>query len=455
MTAVLRGRTSQRSWRAAVLVLVMTLSRALPVSGQSPAPPRWIPQLLGAQLTVIVQYLPRFPAQYNGPQSLTDSGDFQGTHTYGAYLGSQLTRYLQAYLDVEMARGGAIGNAFGLGGVSNGDVIRQGTVELGQAPYLARAFVRWVVPLSQGLDTARRAMDQLPGSESVARVEIKLGKLALTDDFDQNRYANTTRAQFCNWGLFNNTAWDYAADTRGYSYGIAVGWVHPGWTLRFGGFLMPTFANGNRFDWDVRRAHGDNLELTMQAPSVATVLRFLAYENYGRMGNYADAVSRARTSGQTPDIVADDQPGRRKYGFGVNVEQPLADSGETGAFVRLGWNDGRTEDFVFTEVDRHLSAGMQLSGVHWGRTDDRLGLGALRHGLSPEHAAYLAAGGRGFLLGDGRLNYGHETIVESYYRAQVGRFVQLSADVQHIWNPGYNHDRGPASVFTMRLNLRY
>ncbi|HKW39996.1 MAG TPA: hypothetical protein VJN39_01980, partial [Gemmatimonadales bacterium] len=342
-------------YHTTALALLGTLGLLSAADAQESSPPRWIPRLLGAQLTVIVQDLPRFHALYNGPQSLTDSGDFQGTHTYGAYLGSQVTLHLQAYLDVEMARGGAIGNAFGLAGVTNGDVLRQGTVELGPVPYVARGFVRYVVPLSRAADTVRRAMDQLPGAEPAARVEVKLGKLALTDDFDQNRYANTTRTQFCNWGLFNNTAWDYAADTRGYSYGLEVGWVHPRWALRVARFLMPTFANGNVFDWDVRRAHGDDVELTVQPSTVATVVRVLAYEHHGRMGDYAEAIAQAQTSGGAPDIVADDAAGRRKYGFGLNVEQPLADSGETGGFARAGWNDGHTEDFVFTEVDRHVS----------------------------------------------------------------------------------------------------
>ncbi len=455
MRSVLFRTPPLRRLTPAVLTTALSLAALRLAHAQSTDTHGWLPQLLGAQVTVIVQDLPPFPARYSGPHSLTDSGDFQGTHTYGVYVGSQIRRHLQAYMDLEMARGGAIGNAFGLAGVTNGDVIRQGSVELGQVPYVARAFVRYAVPLSQAVDTLGRTIDQLPGPLPTARVEIKVGKLALTDDFDQSRYANSTRTQFCNWGLFNNTAWDYAADTRGYSYGVVAAWVHPRWTLRFGSFLMPTFANGNRFDWDLRRAHGDNVELTAQPAAVRTVLRVLAYENHGRMGRYADALARAQTSGQPPNIVADDQPGRRKYGFGLSLEQPLADSGETGAFVRVGWNNGETEDFVFTEADGHLSAGVQLSGAHWGRGDDRVGLAGLRHALSPDHEAYLAAGGLGFLLGDGGLRHAHETIIEGYYRAQAGRFLELSADVQHIWNPGYNQDRGPATVLTLRLNLRY
>ncbi|HVH11174.1 MAG TPA: carbohydrate porin [Gemmatimonadales bacterium] len=455
------GRLRQGSPRTycvpRALALAWGLSVALPVrtAGQGGGAPSPAPALLGAQFTLIAQYLPPFPAPYNGTYSLTNRGDFQGTHTYGVYFGSHLAPHVEAYLDIEMARGGAIGNAFGLGGITNGDVIRQGSVELKPVPYVARGYVRVVLPLAQTLDTQPRGMDQLPGAEPAERVEVKLGKLALTDDFDQNRYANTTREQFCNWGLFNNTAWDYAADTRGYSYGVVLAWVHSAWALRLSSMLMPTFANGNVFDWNVRRAHGDNAELVLRPKPGGTVLRLLAYQNHARMGIYAEALALATPPGQPPNIVADDRQGRRKYGFGLNVEQPLADSGETGAFLRLGWNDGHSEDFVFTEVDRHVSAGVQLTGTSWGRASDRLGVAAVRHGLSADHRAYLAAGGVGFLLGDGRLTYAAETILEGYYRVQLGPYVQGGPDVQFVANPGYNHDRGPATVVSLRLHLRY
>jgi high affinity Mn2+ porin len=425
------------------------------VTAQQVPAPQWIPQLLGAQFTVIAQYLLPFPALYDGPNSLTNRGAFAATHTYGAYFGARLPAGFQGYLDLEMARGAAVGNALGLAGVTNGDVIRQGSVNLGQGPYLARGFVRYAVGLGPGRDTAARAMDQLPGPAPAARVELSVGKLALTDAFDQNRYANSTRTQFCDWALFNNSAWDYAADTRGYSYGLIVGWIEPRWALRVARFLMPTSANGNVFDWDIRRAHGDNVELDLRPNAAGTVLRFLAYENHGRMGIYGEALARAQAAGQLPDIVADDAPGRRKYGFGLNLEQPLADSGETGLFLRAGWNDGATEDFVFTEVDRHLSAGLQATGTPWGRAADRLGVAVVVDGLSAAHSAYLAAGGKGFLLGDGRLNYGGEEILEAYYRFQVGPYLGLGPGSQFIEHPGYNRDRGPAMVLSLRLNVRY
>jgi carbohydrate-selective porin OprB len=171
------------------------------------------------------------------------------------------------------------------------------------------------------------------------------------------------------------------------------------------------------------------------------------------MGLYSEAIARAGSG--IPDIAADDKPGRHKYGWGLNVEQPIADGGETGAFARIGWSDGAAESFVFTESDRLLSGGLQVSGVHWGRSEDRVGIATAIDGIVKSHQDYLARGGQGFLLGDGALTYGEEQVVEAFYRIQLGRYTQLSPDVQYIRNPGYNRDRGPATVVSVRLNVRY
>ena len=186
---------------------------------------------------------------------------------------------------------------------------------------------------------------------------------------------------------------------------------------------------------------------------IASTYTYQAYANHARMGRYTVAVAKARATGTTPDIVADDHPGRVKYGVALSVEQPLADGGETGLFLRLGWDDGQTETFAYTEVDTLLSGGLQVSGVHWGRGADRLGLALASGGLAAPHRRYLAAGGKGFILGDGRLTYGRETIVEGYYRVQVGRYVQLSPGVQFVDHPGFNKDRGPAVVIGLRLRV--
>lgn len=427
----------------------------IPAIGQNPACPSHSPRLLGAQATLIGQDLRPFKSPYSGPMSLVATGDKQLSQSYGLYGGMCIGAGFDLYLDAEMVRGSGISHAAGLGAVTNGDVLRQGSVDLGQAPYLARGFVRWTHSLPGGaLDTISRGMDDLPRSVSGHRIEVTAGRLASTDLFDLNRYANSTRAQFLNWVLFQNGAWDYAANTRGYSNGVAVAWFNTWWTLRAGVFEMPTKANGNLFDTDVGHARGENIELTINAPH-GVIVRALAYLNFARMGRYAVADSLGIANHDVPDIVVDDARGRMKGGFGLNAELPLADDGETGVFARVGWNDGRSESFAFTEVDRHLSAGLQLAGSHWRRPKDHFGVAVAADGLSAVHSSYLAAGGQGFLLGDGNLRYGPELLTEAYCRAQLGRWIEVSPDVQFIVDPGYNRDRGPATVLTLRFNARY
>jgi high affinity Mn2+ porin len=450
--------------RAIVLVLAVVVGAVL---GAHPAAadetsfeypswyPSWAPRLLGAQFTLVGQSLLPLHSPYAGPNSLPGKGDGVLSETYGIYFGAQVTRAFQIYADVEMARGSGVGGAVGLGGYVNGEVIRQGTTDLGQAPYLARLFGRYVFPLSESTEPVAREMDHLPGQQAIRRMEVKLGKMALPDDFDLNRYANSARTQFLNWSLFNNTAWDFAADTRGYSNGLVVAYIDARWALRVGSYQMPTRANGNELDDDLWRARGDNVELTLQPTSIGTVVRLLGFVNQARMGDYREALRRARATGTTPSITADERPGRVKYGFTINLEQPLADDGDTGLFARGGWNDGRTESFAFTEVDRHLSVGIQVSGARWARPDDRLGVAYAVHWLSSAHRDYLAAGGKGFMLGDGRLDYGTERTFEMYYRFQPIRYVQLGPDFQYVANPGYNRDRGPAFVVGGRLRVVY
>lgn len=413
----------------------------------------FIPQLLDAQYTFVDQHQDALRSPYAGPLSLLADGDTEQSHTFGAYFGMPLTAHLQFYFDMEMYKGEGVSGATGLGGLTNGDVIRSGTVNLGKRPYVARRFFRYVLPLGDATQTLDRAQDQLPGTQAVRHIEVKLGKMAVNDDFDKNRYANSTRTQFMNWSLWNDTAWDFAADTRGYSNGVMVAWADTGWTLRYGIYQMPREANGQTLEWPLARANGQNLELTVQPKADGWALRLLAFRNTGRMGVYRDALAIAQANGTVPDIQADDRDGRHKTGYAINGELPLADNGDTGLFARYGWNDGATESFVFTEVDRAASVGAQISGAHWQRPQDRLGIAVVAEALSPEHRDYLAAGGSGFLLGDGRLNYAHEQIAEAYYAFQPIAHITLSPDLQYIRNPGYNRDRGPAKFLGLRVHV--
>ena len=418
-TAGVRGFAALALCAAAAHLLCPAVAAAddEAASTGAPAPASTWPTLLAAQYTFIEERQSTLESPYQGRFSLHPDGDRQATHTIGFYGGWAPRSWAQLYLDAEKFMGAGVSGATGVGGLTNGDVVHAGTTGLRKQFYVARSYARFMLPLSDQVAPVTRTQDQLPGTEAVRRLELKVGRLSLADDFDRNSYANSPRTQFLNESLTNETAWDFAANTRGYTDGFVVGYVSPAWSLKYGMFRMPLSANGQTLE-TLLRARGENLELTLSPPAVGTVVRLLAYRNTARMGDYTEALAIAAATGTLPNVAADDRQGRHKTGYGLNLEQPLADGADTGLFMRLGWQDGRTEDFAFTEVDRQASIGGQLSGIHWARGEDRLGVGMALEGLADTHRDDLAAGGAGFLLGDGRLNYAHERILEAYYRAQ-------------------------------------
>ena len=420
--------------------------------------------LIGGQITVIPQTLLPFHSPYSGPNSLVapSTPATVWTDTYTLYLGWRPTPGLELYVDPEMARGAGIGGAVGLGGYPNGDVLRVpgfGIGALPQTPYLARYFARLSVSTGKGKTTVAAGENQMGGKAPSDRLVLSAGKMSVTDIFDTNTYSNSTRTQFMNWALINNAAYDYAADTRGYSDGVALEWIHPGWAVRAGAFEMPVIPNGPVLATHWSQDQGDQIEgdfypLLVKGKDPSTV-RFLAYRNIAHMGNYEEAIQIGHQNGTAPDITNTEKDGAVKYGFGLNMEQPLADGGDTGLFARLGWDDGATESFAYTECDDQFSVGGQISGKRWKSSQDHLGIAFVSDGLSAPHREYLAAGGDGFLLGDGKLNYGREMIMETYWQRQLTKEVSVALDYQFIANPGYNQDRGPVSVLTARVHYEF
>lgn len=472
---MLMGRTTNKLLACLLMVLAAAASAAEPADGttlqadepsssESPSPEAssLYPMLLGAQYTYILQHQSALHAPYSGPLSLDPSGDTEPTNTLGVYSGWSPVSWGQLYLDLEKFMGQGVSMATGLGGLTNGDVVREGASGVRKVVYIARLYTRFLLPLGSETVSVDRGQDQIPGNEPARRLELKVGRVALPDDFDQNRYAGSARTEFLNWSLWDNTAWDYAANTRGYTDGIMVGYVSPSWSLKYGIYRMPELANGQTLVNSLFIASGQNLQLTLSALPSGTIVRLLGYLNTASMGLYREALALAAADHTRPNIVATDAPGRQKHGVGVNLEQPLADDGDTGAFLRWGWADGKEESFAFTEVDQVLSGGVQISGNRWHQHDAQLGVGLVAEALSAQHRDYLAAGGCGFLLCDGRLDYAHEQIVELYYRLQrvwpeepgPVRW-QVGPDLQFIRNPGFNRDRGPVGFFAIRLHVEY
>ena len=423
---------------ALVMLLVLLTGPAYPADDDSPgAKPAWLPQVLGLQFTGNYQNTPGFHSPYTGQNSFVFDHSFKQevTDTYGVYLGSQITRSLQAYMDLEMLRGEGLSAGYGLGAYTNADVIRSGPADLGHGPYLARLYARYVIPLSEELgESLTRNMDRLPGREPVDRIEIKGGKLSPTDDFDQNRYANNGRTQFLNYAFLFNTAWDYASDTRGYTIGASVAFVHPTWRLIMGSYQVPTTRNGMDLDDEIYHARGDNVELDLARVS-------LARSSVSSPSTMKDAWA---TTGRPWPSAAPPAPCRARWPTSsrdtpstASASTSSSPSRTTGRRVFSRGSAGPTAPTRRGPMRRWTGTRGRGpgGGRNWGRTKDGFGMAVAVEGLSGSHRHYLEEGGIGMVIGDGALNYGLEQIFEAYYRIQLGRYVQLSPDFQYIREP--------------------
>jgi len=369
--------------------------------------------------------------------------------------GLRINSTTEFLLDVQETGGHGIGEALGIAGFTNLDVVRNPT--LSKAPYVARLMWHQIIPLSGRKAPSERTPLSLFKELPVRRLEIRFGKFSLVDFFDLNAYGSDSNLQFLNWTVDNNGAYDYAADTRGFTYAAMVEYDDRHWAARFAEALMPKVANGINLDAALGRAHSENVEFELHhsfLPRREAVVRLLGYANHANMGVYSVAIDNflaGRTP--TPEITAHPLQTTTKYGFGANVEQPLTDW--LGIFARWGWNEGRHESYAYTEVDETEQVGAGAQGSKWKRKLDRAGLAFISNGISREHQEYLALGGVGFLLGDGRLNYGRENIVETYYTLHVWRGIFTALDAQYVDHPGYNRDRGPLFAPALRLHVEF
>jgi high affinity Mn2+ porin len=410
---------------------------------------------ISGQANFISQWHPAFHSPYQGPNSLSPEAQDATSRVLTLFTGVKLSDTSELLADVQETGGHGIGEALGVAGFTNLDVVRNPL--LSKAPYLARLMWHQVIPLSRKKSAAERTPLSLFKELPERRLEIRFGKLSLVDFFDLNTYGTDSNLQFMNWTVDNNGAYDYAADTRGFTYAAMLEYDDRHWSVRFAEALMPKVANGPHLDADLGRAHSENVELELHG-TVALhregVLRLLGYSNQANMGSYKIAI-RNFLAGRTPtpDITAHPLQTTTKYGLGVNFEQPLNDW--AGVFGRWGWNEGQHESYAYTEVDGTLQFGVGARGPGWGRKLDRAGLAFVSNGISRDHQEYLALGGVGFLLGDGKLSYAREDILETYYTAHIWRGIFAALDIQYINHPGYNRARGPVFVPGLRLHLEF
>jgi high affinity Mn2+ porin len=356
----------------------------------------------------------------------------------------------------ELAGGEGLSTTRGVAGFPNGETFRIGNPA--PAIYLARFFFQQVFPLKNSKYVeVEDALNQIKGFLPSSRITITAGKFSMDDFFDGNRFSHDPRTQFMNWSLMSNGAWDYPANTRGYTTGAVAEFIKPLWAFRISAVVEPKEANGLVMDYNVAKSHALTFEIQKswngRNPGM---VRLLAFNNSSQAPNYQTTLQQVKVGDSSSLAVYTGEKewkiyGGKKYGLGINLDQQL--SANTGLFLKASWNDGRTAAWAFTEIDRSVSAGISVAGTKWKRLNDVLGIAEVANGISKDHRDFLNAGFYGFIIGDGKLNYGIEAITEIYYSAKVTKTLYVSADYQFIVNPAYNKARGPVHVFALRAHV--
>jgi len=400
------------------------------------------------QSTGIYQGYPAFHSPFQGPNSLSGNTQIRETISGTAFLGRRLPwQGGELYFNPEVNQGFGLSRTVGVAGFPNGEAQKAGFNT--PKPNVARLFLRQTFGLGDEQETLGPGLNQLGGKVDVSRLTVTAGKFAVTDLFDGNIYSHDPRTQFFNWALMDAGAYDDAADQKGYTDGIAVELNHRSWALRGGYFLVPKVSNDRNLETRVGKFGGSNVELETRYKlfSQPGKFRILGFANRVFAGSFRETLASPAFGTDITRTRRD----RTKYGFVLNVEQALTDN--LGLFSRYSWNDGQEENMSFTDIDRSFSLGMSLRGSSWGRPNDVVGVAGIVNMLSAAERDFIAAGGLGILIGDGRLHYARESIIEGYYNVRVAEPLSFTLDCQFVGNPAYNRDRGPVSIFALRLHF--
>ncbi|HWY87845.1 MAG TPA: carbohydrate porin [Gemmataceae bacterium] len=414
-----------------------------------------------AQTTVVGQGVTPFHSPYSGALSFQSppkglpglSENFSGavSETATLFMAFRFWENSEIIFNPEVAGGQGLSGANGIAGFPNGEITRVGIAA--PTPYFARLLWRQTIGLGGETEKVEDGVNQAKGNgvQDVSRIVFGFGRFAATDIFDDNDYSHDPRSQFMNWSLMYNGAWDYPANVRGYDNGAYVELNQKDWAIRYGVFQVAAVANGSELDSRILKGNGHAVEFEQrwELDGHKGEVKWLAYMNLAHMGSYALALQQNPTS---PDVTQS-RAYRIRYGFGYSFQQEICK--DLGFFSRFGWNNGQDEAWMFTPIDLTVSAGLLLKGTSWSRPEDRIGLAGVSNGLSLVHQHYLEAGGSDFNLGDGKITYGMESSLETFYNCAITKNLFLSGDFQFCANPGYNRDRGPVTIYTIRAQARF
>lgn len=434
------------------------------LTDDSPPPgywPQWL--LVKGQLTNITMWHPSVSSNNSNAlaaNALNAGAENKETTDMTLFLGLKLAEHTSLFFNPEIDEGFGISNTVGIAGYPSGGAYKVGSKE----PYgrIPRLFVRQIIDLGGELETTEEGANQFASNQTHDNVTITAGKFAVVDLFDTNRYAHDPRADFLNWSTIESGAFDYAADSWGYTYGLSAEWRQASWTLRTGLFDLSSQPNSEILDSTFKQFEWvGELEKRYAIGQRIGAVRLLGYVNKGNMGSYADATQLAINLSTTQACpLADLTPSTacvRHYsaqsGGGLNLEQEI--SRTVGLFARLSANQGKKETFEFTDINQSLALGVLIQGSAWGRSQDSLGAAEVINAISSDARRYFSAGGQGLLIGDGWMNYAQERITETFYRFQLNSRSHVSLNLQYILNPAYNQDRGPVTTVGARFHIDF
>jgi len=410
------------------------------------------------QTTFVWQGYPAIRSPFAGPNSLPGSGEGRDTFDTTLFAGVRLWQGAELWIDPEIDQGFGLMDSHGAAGFPSAEAYKLGSAY----PYarVQRYFIRQTIDLGNETQKVEADINQFAGSQTANRLVLTVGKFAVVDIFDTNKYANNAKSDFLNWSVVNAGSFDYAGDGWGYSYGAAAEWYQGRFTLRGGifdlsatpaGGISPTGADLDP-TFDQFQLVGE-IEERHELWGQPGKLKITGFLSRGRAGSFQDAIDLALASGQPANINAVRMYTSRP-GVSLNLEQQVSEN--WGVFARAGWADGNVEPWDFTDIDRTVSGGVSISGKQWGRPDDTIGIAGVVNGISGVHEAFLNAGGLGILVGDGMLPHpGPEQIIETYYSYALSSSTKVTFDYQLIVNPGYNTDRGPVNVFAGRFHTAF
>ena len=321
------------------------------------------------QTTFVWQGYPAIRSPYSGPNSLPGSGLGRETFDTTLYAGIRLWQGAELWITPEIDQGFGFADTHGVAGFPSGESYKLGSAY----PYfrMQRGFLRQTIDLGGEVEKVDADLSQFAGTRTANRLVLTIGKFAIVDLFDTNKYANSPKTDFLNWSLINAGTFDYAGDGWGYTYGAAAEWYQGSWTLRAGVFdLSATPAGGIS-------PNGGVLDPTFQQYALVAEIekrydlwgqpgkiKVTGFLNRGRAGRFQDAITLAQITGEPADITA-----VRRYtsrpGIHMNLEQQVSDT--VGVFARAGWADGKIEPWDFTDIDRTVSGGVSINGRNWGR----------------------------------------------------------------------------------------